>query len=250
MRLHTIRVQPWSFAIARNTALALVPADVDVCIRLDFDEVLPDNWRDALERSGPFGGVTWIDYQYSPTFCYRHCVHVHPRYGVWWKGIDHESLEFEDAGTRLIDFKITHHPKPNRQTGVLARLERAARLEPSARTWWYLGREYFYAQKWQDCITALVTFLDLGAWGIERMAAYGMLADCFLSMGERERGVDMAMRGVDAYKCRESYYKVWEMTGEICWRQLAFNYMVPLGTIHARPELWVPFAANMETAGS
>ena len=38
--VHEIRVKPWRFDDARNTALALVPADVDVCVSVDMDEVL------------------------------------------------------------------------------------------------------------------------------------------------------------------------------------------------------------------
>jgi glycosyltransferase involved in cell wall biosynthesis len=33
-------VRPWRFDIARNTALSLLPEDIDYCVSLDMDEVL------------------------------------------------------------------------------------------------------------------------------------------------------------------------------------------------------------------
>ena len=42
--VYDISVQPWRFDTARNTALSLVPADVDVCLSLDMDEVPSPNF--------------------------------------------------------------------------------------------------------------------------------------------------------------------------------------------------------------
>lgn len=35
-------VRPWRFDQARNTALALLPHDIDVCLTLDMDELVAD----------------------------------------------------------------------------------------------------------------------------------------------------------------------------------------------------------------
>src|SRR5690348_5426988 len=35
--VHSIRVRPWRFDVARNAAMALLPADVDVCLSMDMD---------------------------------------------------------------------------------------------------------------------------------------------------------------------------------------------------------------------
>ena len=48
--VHNICVSPWRFDIARDTALTLLPADIDVCISLDLDEVLQPGWREEIER--------------------------------------------------------------------------------------------------------------------------------------------------------------------------------------------------------
>jgi glycosyltransferase involved in cell wall biosynthesis len=45
-----IHISPWRFDDARNTALALLPDDIDVCMSLDLDEVLQPGWREEIER--------------------------------------------------------------------------------------------------------------------------------------------------------------------------------------------------------
>ena len=48
--VYDICISPWRFDKARESALALVPRDIDVCISLDLDEVLEVGWRVELER--------------------------------------------------------------------------------------------------------------------------------------------------------------------------------------------------------
>lgn len=56
-------ISPWRFDDARNTALALLPADIDICIALDMDEILVEGWREALEQIKP--ETTRPRYQYT-----------------------------------------------------------------------------------------------------------------------------------------------------------------------------------------
>ena len=48
--VHSIAVKPWRFDIARDAALVLLPADIDVCISLDLDEELQPGWREEIEK--------------------------------------------------------------------------------------------------------------------------------------------------------------------------------------------------------
>jgi glycosyltransferase involved in cell wall biosynthesis len=54
--VHSARILPWRFDTATNVALAHVPDDVEVCVKLDLDEVLFTTdgapWREEIERSG------------------------------------------------------------------------------------------------------------------------------------------------------------------------------------------------------
>ena len=49
-KVYDICIKPWRFDKARDTALALIPGDFDVCISLDLDEILEPGWREEIER--------------------------------------------------------------------------------------------------------------------------------------------------------------------------------------------------------
>ncbi|MCM2324697.1 MAG: hypothetical protein NDJ90_15670 [Oligoflexia bacterium] len=51
VEVHRERIEPWRYDSARNRSLDPIPADVDVCIALDLDEVLAPGWRQALEAA-------------------------------------------------------------------------------------------------------------------------------------------------------------------------------------------------------
>jgi glycosyltransferase involved in cell wall biosynthesis len=86
-RVFPISVKPWRFDLARNAALALVPAGVDICVSLDLDEVLLPGWREALDESFA-ADVSRYRYDYvwkyaddgSPEIVYRHDK-IHARNG-------------------------------------------------------------------------------------------------------------------------------------------------------------------------
>ena len=40
--VHQITIKPWRFDLARNAAMALIPANFDVCVSLDLDEHVTD----------------------------------------------------------------------------------------------------------------------------------------------------------------------------------------------------------------
>src|SRR5579859_1289913 len=49
--VRSLRIEPWRFDAARNAALALLPADIDVCVSLDLDQTLAPGWRPLLEAA-------------------------------------------------------------------------------------------------------------------------------------------------------------------------------------------------------
>jgi mannosyltransferase OCH1-like enzyme/tetratricopeptide (TPR) repeat protein len=99
--VYNIAVKPWRFDTARNTALNLVPDDVDICIWQDLDEELLPGWREELEAA-------WKDNTVIANHRYRHNdgvwqwhSKIHARHNCIWTGPVHESLswaseEFDD----------------------------------------------------------------------------------------------------------------------------------------------------------
>jgi glycosyltransferase involved in cell wall biosynthesis len=92
-----ITVSPWRFDSARNTSLNLLPADIDVCIYQDLDEVLDAGWRQELEK-------IWQDNTTVVNHRYRHNNNpwqwhskIHARHNCHWVGAVHETLSWTIA---------------------------------------------------------------------------------------------------------------------------------------------------------
>jgi glycosyltransferase involved in cell wall biosynthesis len=116
--VHQIHVSPFRFDVARNAALALVPADVDVCIALDLDEVLQPGFRAEIERLWK-SHTTLMTYRYGegPRFVYDHC-RIHARSGFYWKCPCQEVLvpdrvERFEVSTEFV--LVRHFPDPTKK---------------------------------------------------------------------------------------------------------------------------------------
>lgn len=141
---------PWRWDDAHNLSLHHLPADVDVAIRLDMDEVLDPGWREALEADWA-SDTTKLRYWYWWSTDLRFlCDRVHSRQGYRWQGATHEGLvrwsgdEVQTKSDRLV---IRHHRQPGKShKSDLVLLRQAVRENPiDARMHWYLARELDYA---------------------------------------------------------------------------------------------------------
>jgi glycosyltransferase involved in cell wall biosynthesis len=197
IEVHRIHVDPWRFDIARNAALALLPADIDLVVTLDADEILVGDWRGALERAVEahprarrFGYEyvwSWVegregqvpDVAFNADRCFS-------RTGWKWHGAVHEvltpaSAEPELAGAAVwAGFRIEHYADDAKsRRSYLGLLELAVREEPhNPRQRFYLGREYFFAGRWDVARTTFTAFLAMpeARWPAERAEAYRLIA--------------------------------------------------------------------------
>jgi hypothetical protein len=190
--VHAISIKPWRFDVARNASLSLLPADIDVCIALDLDEVLIPGWRDEIEaRWVP--GTTRGHYLYA----FSHLPDgapdnefwqdkVHARYGYTWRHACHEAV-FPDLRTvekhlHFKHFRIDHWPdrkKPRSQ--YLPLLEFCVQEDPyNARDAFTLGREYFFHAKYDLAELELRRYFALpkGNWPEQKTTAQTILARC------------------------------------------------------------------------
>ena len=156
-----ICISPWRFDSARNAALALLPADIDVCVSLDMDEVLEPGWRKAIEAQWDLKvqkkGIH--NYWWSEKLSFRY-DHIHARKGVVWKGACHEAIEGDNGvcpPVGSIDLTILHKPDPTKsRSSYLGLLQMAhAEDEDDVRVAFYLGREYCFHARWLDAIICL-----------------------------------------------------------------------------------------------
>jgi glycosyltransferase involved in cell wall biosynthesis len=235
--VHRISVDPFRFDDARNASLALIPADIDYCIALDLDEVLEPGWRWELEKCFK-AGVNRPHYRFITKVNPDGSVaqefdgfRIHSRKNVRWKFPIHEVPmnygEEEKRGKSRITIK--HLPDESKSRGqYLPMLEMAVLDDPSnARHKYYLAREYYYHEKWEEAADFFKLYIDQSEFPAEKSSAYRMLAKCepekeeeyfLLAISERE--------GRESFLALADYYhrqKRWEECLAVAMRSLEYT---------------------------
>ena len=203
------QIIPWRFDRARNRSLELVPEDADVCVCTDLDEVFHPGWRSALERAWT-PGTRQASYRYTWSFqpdgsegVVFWQEKIHARRGFRWVHPVHEVLEWVGEGERgplalVQGVQLDHHPDPKKSRGqYLPLLELSVAEDPEDdRNLHYLGREYLYYGRWDDCIRTLTRHLALpsAVWRDERAASMRYIARAHAQKGERDEARDWYLR--------------------------------------------------------
>lgn len=214
-------IVPWRFDTARNRSLELVDEDADICVCTDLDEVFHPGWREKLERVWT-PGVGRVSYRYTwsfnpdgsegVTFWYEK---IHARHGYRWVHPVHEVLEWTGEGREgpkvtAEGIQLDHHPDPKKSRAqYLPLLELSVREAPNDdRNVHYLGREYLYRRRWDDCIRTLKGHLALptATWRDERAASMRYIAKAYWNKGEKAQARDWYLRAItEAPYLREPY---------------------------------------------
>jgi glycosyltransferase involved in cell wall biosynthesis len=163
LKTFKIFVSPWRFDDARNTALSLVSKNMDICISLDIDEYLMENWREVLDLRWDFKytrcyhkfKTIWANNSFSAHWHDR----IHVRCGYCWKLPVHEILEYksEEKICWMDDFWVYHQPENKKSRAFyFPLLEQSVRERPDVwKTWSFLANEYMMAGKFEDAMEAI-----------------------------------------------------------------------------------------------
>jgi len=224
------QIVPWRFDVARNRALELVPADVDICVSTDIDEVFRPGWRDALERAWT-PGVQQANFRYTWNFnadgsegfvFWREKIHA--RQGFTWVNPVHEVLAYTGPGRPRVVFaegvQLDHHADVGKSRAqYLPLLELAVREDPdNDRNMHYLGREYLYYGRWTDCVATLKRHLALptAQWADERAASMRYIARAQEAMGQEREALRYLLRA-----CGEAPWlrEPWLELAQFCFRR-------------------------------
>ncbi len=214
------QISPWRFDTARNRSLELVPEDADICVCIDLDEVFHPGWRKALENAWK-ADTAQASYRYTWSFkpdgsegVIFWSEKIHSRHGWRWIHPVHEVLEWtEEASPRRITVEgvqVDHHPDPSKSRGqYLPLLELSVAEAPEDdRNVHYLGREYMYKGRWEDCIRTLERHLSMptALWADERAASMRYIALSSAMLGRRQAARDWYLRAIaQAPHLREPY---------------------------------------------
>ena len=214
-------ISPWRFDKARNLSLGFVPKDADICVCTDLDEVFEPGWRKLLEESwtketdcatyrytwnfnedGSEGYVFWIE-------------KIHSRANFVWEHPVHEVLKFTNKKRRkrcvcVSGMQLNHYADTGKaRSSYLPLLELSVKESPDDdRNMHYLGREYMYYQRWDECIQTLTKHLQMpsATWKDERAASMRYIAKAYCKLGLISQAYDWHFKSIaEAPYLREPY---------------------------------------------
>lgn len=166
INVYNISIKPWRFDVARNTALALLPDDIDLCVSLDMDETISEGWRDILEKTTG-NQITYV----FDNFHKQHSMinnKIHSRHGYVWKFLMHEGI-VQDRTEPEIEFayglEVYHLPDTEKPRSQYLDLIKAALDENPNITRYY---KYY-----TDALVSLERYEEAETWYIEMMKVPG-----------------------------------------------------------------------------
>ena len=186
-----ISISPWRFDDARNAALAMIPADYDICVSLDLDEVLQPGWRDEIERVW-VKGTTRLEYKFDwgigIVFFYQK---IHARKGYRWHHPCHEypvpdRINEQYARTEML--LVVHKPDNTKSRGQYLDLLRVSIEEDPQcpRNAFYYARELSFNGQQDEAIKQAQRYLALprADWPNERCYAMRVIGRCYQDKGD------------------------------------------------------------------
>lgn len=214
--VRSILISPWRFDDARNAALAMIPADIDVCVSLDLDEELQPGWRQEIERAWS-DETTRLRYKFDwgvgIVFYYEK---IHGRRGYRWHHPCHEYPvpdRITERWATTDTLLVVHKPDPTKSRGQYLDLLRVSIEEDprDPRNAFYYARELSFNRQWQEAIDQCHRYLALpgATWDGERCYAMRVIARCYGEMGRLDEALNWARRSVaEAPNSREPWVEV------------------------------------------
>ena len=180
---------PWRFDVARNESLNMIPEDTDICVCTDLDEVFNKGWRNELEKVWKKDTkqlkyiYNWsLDENNKPIISFYY-EKIHSKKYYKWVYPVHEVLKYSGENLKYEisnNIILNHYPDKNKsRNSYLPLLELSIKEDPyNDRNMHYLGREYMYHGKYNECIDTLIKHLNLksSTWKHERCASMRFIA--------------------------------------------------------------------------
>jgi len=252
VEVHEKVIVPWRFDTARNESLALVPLDTDICVCTDLDEVFLPGWRETLESIWNSHNPTRVRYNYNwkldendtPLVSFW-IDKIHDRTHYHWKHPVHEILVTNEKET-IVDVPIllNHYPDVSKSRGTyLPLLEISVLEEPdNDRNLHYLGREYMFYQKWDECILTLHKHLSCknATWKDERCASMRFLGRAYQAKEFYEEAELWFKRAIEeAPYLREGYVECASFKFSLKQYEEAYNLLEQANLIQEKSKSYI-----------
>lgn len=209
--VYSITQRPWRFDVPRNTALNLIPPDIDICLSIDLDEYLQPGWSAAINKYWHENGghIDRISYDYTwnwkengePDIRFF-ADKIHHRKNYIWRHPCHETLYYTGQGHEkraIIGEVVLHHRADvsKSRSQYLHLLELAVKEDPdNDRMSHYYGRELMFHQLYEKSIAELTRHLSLprAQWNEERCASLRFISRCYRHLGKTLESQQVAIR--------------------------------------------------------
>jgi glycosyltransferase involved in cell wall biosynthesis len=211
--VHSISISPWRFDDARNAALSLVPADTDICVSLDLDEILQPGWREEVEKAWTAGTTRLrylFDWGHGITF---YSEKIHARSGYRWHHPCHERIvpdRLTEVWQDIHKLLVVHKPDETKSRGQYLDLLRISIEEDPHcdRNAFYYARELFFTGNWAEAIKQGLRHLALpnATWAEERAYCMRIIGQSHAALNQRAEALNWLRKGCAEFESRESWY--------------------------------------------
>ena len=212
--VYNIAVRPWRFDTARNIALGLVPADIDICVSLDLDEILLKGWREEIERVWVVGKTNTLQHLFRNTspldsstgVTTYHSTRISSRFGWIWKGICHEmsypDLRMKREWAYSDKVMIEHLPDETKSRDSYEDLVKAGVAENPTDLYaqYYYVRHLYNDKRYEECIVEADKLINLCPSDISKYLhefsrfqlnyIYLIKGSCFIDLGKYSEAVE------------------------------------------------------------
>jgi len=187
-----------NFAEARNFAKS--KATGDYLLSIDADEFCHDfsKVREAIEWGYDILNVRMIMGHTEPEqhFYFPRLFKNDP--SIYWVGAIHNVLN--KAGTKDSEVKITYEFSPAHildPDRALRILESEVKKNPNnPRELYYLGREYWYKQRYAECTATLGKYVQVAYWDPEKADAFLIMARAYSTQGMDDDARDACLQAI------------------------------------------------------
>lgn len=231
--VYNIAQDPWRFDYARNTALSLIPLDVDICLSLDIDECIQPGWSKTLKDywKKNNGNITRIAYDYiwnwkndlTPDIRF-YADKIHHRKGYIWKHHCHETLYWVGQGkeSKIVIPEISVHHKADinkDRSQYLDLLKKAVLEDPTSdRMAHYYARELMFSGEYLEAIKEFQRHLslDTSTWSEERSSSMRYISRCFRYLKQSNDAIKWAIKSaIECFDTREPWLEIARSSYEI-----------------------------------
>lgn len=120
---------------------------------------------------------------------------------IFWVQPIHKHLNIPGEGENIGNVKITfgyspaHQNDPDRALRILERVV-AQEGDSAGRNLYYLGREYWYKQRYKECTATLGRYVQISGWPAEKAEAFLIMSQCYSAQELDEDAKDACLQAI------------------------------------------------------